>query len=182
MADWKYIHYTVTQQQWEFRPATAHDVQQVVELIESAYRGDASRAGWTTEADLLGGQRTDQLEIEEILANPKARLILCCSGETLMGCILVRNDEGSAYVGMLAVSPPYQRRQLGRQLLAEAERVAQREFHAQNAKMTVIAQREDLIHWYVRRGYTVTRRREPFPYGNSRFGLPKRPDLEFCSA
>jgi ribosomal protein S18 acetylase RimI-like enzyme len=170
----------VAQRQWEIRLATPHDTAQIVELIESAYRGDASRVGWTTEADLLGGQRTDRLEIEEILANPRARLILCCAGETLMGCILVRNDEGSAYIGMLAVSPHHQRGQLGRQLLAEAERVAQHEFHAQTVRMTVIVQREDLIRWYVRRGYTVTGRREPFPYDNPRFGLPKRLDLEFA--
>lgn len=159
--------------------SSVNDVTRIVNLIESAYRGDRSRVGWTTEADLLGGQRTDRDEIEEIIANPKARLILSQAGPHLMGCILVRNDQGSAYIGMLAVNPRLQQRGIGRQLLAEAERVAKTQFGARMARMTVIVQRQDLIQWYVRRGYAVTNRREPFPYGDERFGLPRRPDLEF---
>ena len=155
------------------------DVERIVDLIESAYRGDRSRIGWTTEADLLDGQRTDRAEIRKILANPRARLILCQAGQDLLGCILVRDDEDSAYVGMLAVNPRLQQRGIGRRLLAEAERVAKTQFGARMARMTVIVQRQDLIQWYVRRGYAVTNRREPFPYGNPRFGLPRRPDLEF---
>jgi ribosomal protein S18 acetylase RimI-like enzyme len=128
---------------------------------------------------LLDGQRTDEAEIDEILANSKARLVLSGSSEQLLGCVLVRNDAEGAYVGMLAVNPRVQAGGLGRGLLAEAERIARAEFQAKLARMTVIVQRQDLIGWYVRRGYVVTAHREPFPYGNPRFGLPRRPDLEF---
>ena len=39
------------------RVASAADAPALVDLINSAYRGESSKAGWTTEADLLGGQR-----------------------------------------------------------------------------------------------------------------------------
>ncbi len=44
---------------FRFSRATHTNIHAVVALVESAYRGDASRVGWTTEADLLDGQRTD---------------------------------------------------------------------------------------------------------------------------
>src|SRR4051794_13241714 len=43
-----------------FREAGPADLGAIVALVESAYRGESSRAGWTTEADLLDGQRTDR--------------------------------------------------------------------------------------------------------------------------
>ena len=42
----------------QFRHATHADIDSLVALIESAYRGDVSKQGWTTEADMLGGRRT----------------------------------------------------------------------------------------------------------------------------
>jgi len=38
-----------------YRWAHAGDVASIVDLTQRAYRGEASRAGWTTEADLLDG-------------------------------------------------------------------------------------------------------------------------------
>ena len=45
--------------------------------------------------------------------------------------------------------------------------------------MTVIAQRAELIAWYERRGYARTGEARPFPYGDPRFGEPRRDDLSF---
>lgn len=163
----------------QFRYATRSDTLAVVALIESAYRGDASRVGWTTEADLLGGQRTDHAEISEILENAAAKLLLAVGDRELVGCVLIRRESDRAYLGMLAVSPTLQARGIGKRLVAEAEACAVREFGATWIRMTVIEQRSDLIAWYVRRGYAVTTKLEPFPYGNARFGLPKRDDLRF---
>jgi ribosomal protein S18 acetylase RimI-like enzyme len=163
----------------EFRIALPGDTTAVVALVESAYRGDASRKGWTTEADILDGQRTDAEEVLEIIDDSSARLILALAGTELMGCVVLRDEVSSAYIGMLAIRPDYQASGLGRRLLEEAEHCAQAKFFATKTRMTVIIQREDLIEWYERRGYVRTERREPFPYGNPRFGLPKRADLEF---
>jgi ribosomal protein S18 acetylase RimI-like enzyme len=167
----------------EVRYATAADCGAVVALIESAYRGDSSRAGWTTEADLLGGQRTDADEIGAILRDPAARLLLAIAGGgnpgEVIGCVLVRREVAGAYLGMLAVRPGLQAKGVGKALLAEAEARARRDFGANRVRMTVIEQRRELIAWYVRRGYTPTGDTEPFPYGNPRFGLPRRDDLRF---
>jgi GNAT superfamily N-acetyltransferase len=163
----------------EFRYAQSGDVPAVVALVESAYRGESSRVGWTTEADLLGGQRTDADDIAAIVAAADTRLLLALEGDTLLGCVMVRREPAAVYVGMLAVRPELQAKGVGKQLLAEAEARGRREFGARRARMTVIEQRQDLIAWYLRRGYVDTGHVEPFPYDNPRFGMPKREDLRF---
>jgi len=163
----------------EFRFASLDDAPDVVALVESAYRGDSSRVGWTTEADILGGQRTDLDEVTSIIHDPTARLILANCNSQLTGCVLVRDEKASAYIGMLAIRPEHQAHGLGRKLLEQAEQCARSTWAAAMARMTVIVQREELIQYYERRGYCRTEHREPFPYGDPRFGLPKRPDLEF---
>lgn len=163
----------------QLRYAQSTDTNQLVELIESAYRGDSSRAGWTTEADLLDGQRTDPDEVATILRDTDARLLLALLDGQIVGCVLLRRESAGAYIGMFSVRPTMQAMGLGRALLSEAERRAKEEFSATKARMTVIEQREELIAWYERRGYRNTMVTEPFPYGNPRFGLPKRDDLRF---
>lgn len=163
----------------EFRPAVGSDVPQIVALVESAYRGDSSRTGWTTEADLLDGQRTDPEAVAEIVATGKGRLLLAFDQGELVGCCQLERHDDHAYFGMFAVRPGLQGAGVGKAVLAEAERIAREEWHAAEMHMTVISLREDLIAWYQRRGYTRTGKMSPFPYGDERFGLPKRDDLEF---
>ncbi|MGH8891185.1 MAG: GNAT family N-acetyltransferase [Acidothermaceae bacterium] len=166
----------------EFRDATLDDAAAVVALVESAYRGEASKAGWTTEADLLHGQRTDPESVKAIVESPAARIVVAAdgaTGELLACCQIERRAEGAAYFGMFAVRPGLQGGGVGKALLAEAERRAREEWRADHMEMTVITQREELIAWYVRRGYAKTGDSRPFPYGDERFGLPLRDDLEF---
>lgn len=163
-----------------FRTATYDDVPALVALIESAYRGDSSRRGWTTEADLLEGQRTDPEGVADVVRGADSRMLLALDDGKLLGCCqLERRAEGVAYFGMFAVDPGLQGGGLGKTLLAEAERAAVVDWGCGEMHMTVIRQREDLIAWYVRRGYVRTGRMTPFPYGDERFGLPQRADLEF---
>jgi ribosomal protein S18 acetylase RimI-like enzyme len=165
-----------------FRFAQHSDVQAIVGLVESAYRGEASRAGWTTEADLLDGQRTDALAVGEIVAaRGRGRLVLVAESDgRLVGCCqLERRPPGEAYFGMFSVRPGAQGQGWGGQILAEAERLAREDFGAASMIMTVLAQRRDLIAWYERRGYRRTGDSKPFPYGDERFGIPRRPDLSF---
>jgi ribosomal protein S18 acetylase RimI-like enzyme len=162
-----------------FRSALAQDADAVVALVESAYRGPSSREGWTTEADLLGGQRTDRQEVDALLASAQATIVLASLNAELVGCVCVRVEPAElAHVGMFAVRPHLQSRGLGRALLAEAERVA-RARGAHEAEMTVLEQRPELLAWYERRGWQRTGETEPFPYADPRFGLPRRPDLRF---
>jgi ribosomal protein S18 acetylase RimI-like enzyme len=163
----------------QFRPATTADVPAIVALVESAYRGDASRAGWTTEADLLDGQRTDPAEVAQLVSDPASRIVLAESGDGLVGSVLLKDEGEAIYVGMFAVRPGVQGQGVGRALLAEAERVGRQELGRRAARMTVLVQRTELIAWYERRGYRRTGVREPFPYDEPRMGLPRRADLVF---
>ncbi len=165
---------------FRFASAAPAEVQAIVALVESAYRGPASRVGWTTEADLLDGQRTDAGAVEDLIANPDGRLLLAEEGAVLVGCCqLERLAGGVAYFGMFSVRPGRQGQGRGRAIMAEAERIARDEWDATRMSMTVIRQRVDLIAWYERLGYRWTGGTEPFPYGDERFGIPRRPDLEF---
>lgn len=163
------------------RVATIEDVPAIVELVESAYRGDASRAGWTTEADLLDGQRTDVEAVAAAVAALSSLLLLTMdeSGRIAACCRLDRRDEDVVCFGMFAVRPQVQRAGIGANLLIEAERYARTELSAELMEMTVIGQRAELIAWYERRGYRRTGETRPFPYGDERFGLPRRDDLHF---
>ncbi len=146
---------------------------------ESAYRGDASRAGWTTEADLLHGQRTGAEGVTEVVTGPASRMIAVEEDGELIACCQLERRDGHAYFGMFAVRPTRQGGGLGRQILAEAERLAREEWGAARMHMTVISAREELVAWYERRGYHRTGETTPFPCGGDRFGLPQRGGLEF---
>lgn len=167
-----------------FRPAGESDIPAIVALVESAYRGESSRAGWTTEADLLDGQRTDPEGVREILTAPDSVLLTAEQlGELVACCHLERRVDGqgrpAAYFGMFAVRPTLQGGGIGRRVLAEAERRAAGQWGAGEMQLQVISARADLIAWYERRGYARTGRTSPFPYGDERFGIPRRPGLEF---
>jgi GNAT superfamily N-acetyltransferase len=162
-----------------FRFAIDQDAPAVVALVESAYRGDASRVGWTTEADILDGQRTDAEAVAAVVADPDSRLLLACRGEELVACCHLENRGDHAYFGMFAVDPSSQGGGVGKAVIAEAERVVRDEWRVREMHMTVISVRDELIAWYERRGYARTGKMSPFPYGDERFGLPLRDDLEF---
>ncbi|MEV7127326.1 N-acetyltransferase [Streptomyces sp. NPDC093260] len=162
-----------------FRDATEADVDTLVALIESAYRGDASRAGWTTEADILGGQRTDPEAVRAVIESPDSRLLTVERDGRVVACCQLEHRGAYAYFGMFAVAPDLQGAGLGKVIIAEAERRVREIWGATEMHMTVISVREELIAWYERRGYRRTGRMSPFPYGDERFGLPLRDDLRF---
>ncbi|MFF7353771.1 MULTISPECIES: GNAT family N-acetyltransferase [Streptomyces] len=162
-----------------FRDATDADVDALVTLIESAYRGDASRAGWTTEADILEGQRTDPEGVLEVIKSPDSRLLTVEQDGRIVACCQLEHRGDHAYFGMFAVSPGLQGAGLGRTVMTEAERRVRETWGVTEMHMTVISVRDDLIAWYERRGYRRTGKMSPFPYGDERFGIPQRADLQF---
>ena len=167
-----------------FRTATKADVGAIVALVQSAYRGDASRQGWTTEADILDGQRIDPAGVSAIIDNPGGRVLLAESDDGLLACAQVEqvtagDGAKAGYFGMFSVRPSLQGGGVGRAVLAEAERIAREDWGCARMQMTVISIRDELIAWYERRGYRRTGEYSPFPYGDERFGIPKRDDLRF---
>jgi ribosomal protein S18 acetylase RimI-like enzyme len=162
-----------------FRAATAADIDAIVALVESAYRGDASRQGWTTEADFLDGRRTGADDVSACLARERSRILLAERNGELLACAHVAEEDGAGYFGMFSVKPDLQGGGIGKHVLAEAERIVRDEWHLPSMRMTVIDIRDELIAFYERRGYRRTGIVKPFPYGDARFGLPLRDDLRF---
>jgi ribosomal protein S18 acetylase RimI-like enzyme len=162
-----------------YRDAVLDDVPALVPLVESAYRGDSSRTGWTSEADMLHGQRTDPEGVREVITAPGSRLMTVERDGELVACCQLEHRGDIAYFGMFAVRPQFQGEGLGRQIIEEAERRVRELWAVREMHMTVISVREELIAWYERRGYRRTGKTTPFPYGDERFGIPQRDDLAF---
>jgi ribosomal protein S18 acetylase RimI-like enzyme len=157
--------------------ASIEDAALINHLVNSAYRGDSSKQGWTTEAELLGGTRTAEAAILELIQKPGTTVLTYKEGKELLGCVELRTEKGKLYLGMLSVKPNQQNKGIGKKLLAAAEvHAAQQGCPA--IFMTVISVRQELIDWYVRHGYQLTGEKKPFVIPDSRWGIPKLP-LEF---
>ena len=162
-----------------FRNAGVGDIEAIVALVTSAYRGESSRAGWTTEADLLEGPRIDAGVLRGDIEREGSRVLLAERDGRLLACAHVARDGDAGYFGMFSVEPGLQGAGIGSRLLAECERIAAGEWQLPRMRMTVIDVRDALIAYYERRGYRRTGIHKPFPYGDERFGIPLRDDLRF---
>ena len=140
------------------------DLPALHRVIERAYRGDSARMGWTHEADLLAGTRTDLAELEAIVGDQSQALLAMFEGDMPLGCVNVTDrGQGLAYLGLLCIEPARQGEQLGRRLMAAAETHAREVYGCATIEMTVIEQRHELIAYYERRGRKQTGERRPFP-------------------
>ncbi len=157
--------------------ATVEDVSFLNKLINSAYRGESSKKGWTTEANLLEGKRTTEDELTEIIKNEKNTILKYTEHKEIIGCVLLIEKENQLYLGMLTVSPELQNSGIGKKLMQQAE-VFALELGLSKIVMTVITVREELISWYKRRGYVDTGKREPFPISDV-FSQTSSEPLEF---
>ncbi|MDQ3495750.1 MAG: GNAT family N-acetyltransferase [Pseudomonadota bacterium] len=163
----------------DFRPATVADIPAVVALVTSAYRGEASRAGWTTEADFLDGNRIDPDLLRHHIQRPRSHVLVAERGSRMLACAHLADVEGVGYFGMFAVQPALQQAGVGSAVLTQCERIVRDDWQLAVMRMRVIDLRDSLIAWYQRRGYHRTGMFEPFPYGDPRFGIPRRDDLRF---
>ncbi len=157
--------------------ATIEDAQALNVLVNSAYRGDSSRHGWTTEADLLDGTRTTPELLMEILGRIDTTILKYTQGNKLVGCVELRQTASRLYLGMLTVNPMLQGKGIGKILLDAAELQAKK-MGCPSIYMTVISKRIELIDWYKRQGYCETGERKPFVIPDKRWGIPKS-KLEF---
>ena len=160
-----------------FRVATHADVEAIVALVHSAYRGESSRAGWTTEADLLDGTRTDADEVARLIGGAASAILLAEWNAQIIASAALECRQDTGYFGMFGVQPGLQSNGVGSAVLSEAERYAKTVWSCRQMEMTVITLRPELIAWYERRGYCRTGVFKPFPQDNPRYGLPRRPGL-----
>jgi predicted N-acetyltransferase YhbS len=159
-----------------FRIATAADAPALDKLVNSAYRGESSKKGWTTEADLLDGIRTSEATLKKMITRSNAVILLAEENNELNGCVYLEQQSDALYLRMLTVKPDLQGKGLGAQLMAASEERA-RELGCTKIKMTVITVRDELIAYYKRKGFVDIGLREDFP-NDPAFGIPKQP-LQF---
>lgn len=146
------------------RSATVADIARLHALVESAYRGETARAGWTHEADMIEGPRTDPATLQGLIESAEEEIFVAEQGGRIIGCVQVSSKgDGLAYLGLLAVDPGLQASGLGKQMIAFAEQQAGVRFGAVAMEMTVVSRRPELIAYYERRGYVATGEMRPFP-------------------
>jgi ribosomal protein S18 acetylase RimI-like enzyme len=143
--------------------ATPTDVADITALLNSAYRGESSKQGWTTEAHLIAGDvRTDTSSLERVMKAPGSIIVKYSNEQQeITGCVNLHHQGNRLYLGMFSVAPQSQGFGIGKQLLKAADEYAK---HLQCAGifMQVISAREELINWYIRNGYKATGERKPF--------------------
>lgn len=161
-----------------FTFATEVDAKEIADLVNMAYRGEPAKLGWTTEADILDGQRTDRNEIQEKIKSSNAYILMAKENNSLVGCceILVDSLSRELYFGLFTIRPDKQNKGYGKAFLNFVEKLAS-EWNLKHITMTVITLRTELIEYYKRRGYQLTNRFIPFP-AEERFGIPKVKDLK----
>jgi ribosomal protein S18 acetylase RimI-like enzyme len=157
--------------------ANSNDIPELVKLVNSAYRGDEAKQGWTHEADLIDGLlRVDEDAVEKILSDTSSVILTYVQNEKITGCVYLQQRKNTLYLGMLSVAPTSQANGIGKKLLQSAESYAV-ENHCSVIEMTVISIRHELIAWYVRHGYQITGKKIPF-HTEARFGVPVK-EIDF---
>jgi ribosomal protein S18 acetylase RimI-like enzyme len=158
-------------------PASIRDTSRLNKLVNSAYRGEESKKGWTTEADFLDGTRIDEGALKVLIQTESTTVLMFEEDQELLGCVELRKEGNKLYLGMLSVNPNTQGKGVGKKLLVAAEDHA-KSLKCNTITMNVIDGRQELIDWYVRHGYKLTGERKPFIGPDERWGIPKR-TLEF---
>lgn len=158
----------------EIFPATETDAEAIAALVNSGYRGDYSRQGWTSEVELLGGSRIDAHELKLVMQRESTVVLKGVENGKIISCVELALHYNKLYLGMLTVEPTLQAKGIGKQMLAAADNYA-REKGCKSIYMTVISERSELIAWYGRHGFLPTGEEKPFNNTNPVFGLPKKP-------
>lgn len=169
------------------QPASLEDADEIALLVNQAYRGESSRQGWTTEADILEGLRTNAQEVRAIMQAPNSVILAARQSQgqalpnpqAIAGSVHIERDENEVSIGMFVIQPAMQGQGLGKQLLSAAEEYALRHWKIKKACMWVITQRTELIAFYERRGYVKTGIERAFPV-NPAMWQPKATGLKLA--
>jgi ribosomal protein S18 acetylase RimI-like enzyme len=149
----------------KFRIATPDDAPQVQQLVESAFRAEESRAGWTDDLGLSSEFRIDVKDIMAMITNPDGVMLMATDeNNTLLGSIgTSKRGNNHARMFMLAVDESQRRGGIGGQILTYAEDYGSRIWGVTTFELNALSSRKQLIAWYARRGYKETGETSPFP-------------------
>ena len=157
----------------KFQIAEPKDAEEITGLVNSVYRGENSKKGWTTEADFLEGIRITTEKVSEIIKRKNDVIILAIDENSIIGCVHLENAGVYSYLGMLSVDVNVQAKGIGKLLITECERYTKEVFGLNEIRMKVISRRTELIAYYERRGYKITGNREEFGRRGETFGETK---------
>jgi GNAT superfamily N-acetyltransferase len=150
-----------------FHKAELVDAEAIATLVNSAYRGEASRKGWTTEADILDGLRTTTSEVGKIIKSKNAFILIGVLRDEVVATICCEWQElafkDTVHFGMIAVKPSLQNKGYGKSLIQAAEAICLREWRVVGFHMAVISIRHELVAFYERLGYKRTGEFAEFP-------------------
>ena len=161
-----------------FYKAEITDASAIAELLNSAYRGDSSRLGWTSEADLIDGLRTTTAEVAQIIRREDAFILVGVLKDQIVATICCERHENTAKLGMIAVKPSLQNKGYGKEMIQAAEAITLREWRVAGFFMSVITIRTELIAFYERLGFERTGNLNDFPT-ESELWQVKVPNLKF---
>lgn len=145
-----------------YTPATEDDVEALVALVNSVYRGEHSKQGWTTEANILEGKRVDTAWVRDVIESSHSTLIVARRHGAVIGCLQIDIEAPVAHLGLFAVDVVSQTLGIGKRLLQEAE-VYAKSNNISTLQLEIIDKRADIILYYERRGFQATGESLDFP-------------------
>jgi ribosomal protein S18 acetylase RimI-like enzyme len=160
-----------------FRTASKSDAEAITNLVNRAYRPEVGASGWTHESDLVSGKRATVNQVAEIVAKPDSIVLVGFKDSEIGACVHVEKDSNNSHIGMLAVNPTLQGAGVGKQMLAYAEWYASEYYGSEKYIMFVVSSRNELIAFYLRRGYQQTGCVMDYPL-SAGAGTPKHADLK----
>jgi GNAT superfamily N-acetyltransferase len=163
----------------QFPLALPEQAGEITSLVNSVYRGEGAKKGWTTEADILGGIRITEEKIREAVNAENNVIMLTVFDNKIIACVHLEKEDNFCWLGLLSVDVNYQTYGLGKILIEKSEKFAKEKFGCDEMKMKVISVRKELVDYYKRRGYSLTGGREDFLTAEDTFGEPKTDNLYF---
>ncbi|MFT4021290.1 MAG: GNAT family N-acetyltransferase [Acinetobacter sp.] len=155
--------------------ATSEHIPQLLDLVNIAYRSKTNQ-GWTSEADLVSGDRIHTYHLNEILSDPSSKIFIIFQASQLVACVHINISNQSCYIGMLTTHPDVQNQGIGKIMLDYAEKFALNHYAITSFTLSVLSARTELINYYKRRGYEMTNIVDAYPH-NANVGIPKSDTL-----
>jgi ribosomal protein S18 acetylase RimI-like enzyme len=160
-----------------FRKARKSDIETIVQLVNKAYRPKLESRGWTDESDIVSGERINAVQVTDAISKEYSAILLGFKDSEVVACVHVEKDGNNCHIGLFAVNPILQGSGCGKQMLDHAERYANENFSSEKFIMFVVSSRNELISFYLRRGYQKTGEIMDYPI-SAGVGTPKYADLK----